>query len=58
MIGRKIDAALIDAASEAVMGIVHAENSLRGRADYLREMVGVMTRRALQNCAHTAGCEV
>ena len=53
--GRKIDAMLIDIASDSVMSAVNPISGVRGSADYLREMSRVMARRALLQCAEHAG---
>jgi carbon-monoxide dehydrogenase medium subunit len=58
MIGRKIDETLIDVASNAVLSAVKPTGSVRGSAEYLREMCRVMTQRALLECAQEAGCEL
>lgn len=54
--GRNLDAALIDIASDAVMNAVNPVDGIRGSAEYLREMIRVMARRALLECVEQAGC--
>jgi len=46
--GRKIDAALIEQAARAALEECRPISNVRASADYRREMVGVLTRRALK----------
>lgn len=46
--GRKIDAAMIERAAQAAVEESRPISNVRASADYRREMVGVLTRRALQ----------
>jgi len=50
LVGRRLNSTLIDVAADAVAAAVHPVSSIRGSADYLREMAGVLTRRALAGC--------
>ena len=50
LVGRRLNSTLIDVAADAVSAAVHPVSSIRGSADYLREMAGVLTRRALAGC--------
>jgi aerobic carbon-monoxide dehydrogenase medium subunit len=46
--GRKIDAALIERAAQAAMEESRPISNVRASAEYRRDMVGVLTRRAVQ----------
>jgi carbon-monoxide dehydrogenase medium subunit len=46
--GKKLDSALIERAARAAMDESRPISNVRASADYRREMVGVLTRRALQ----------
>ena len=48
LVGTAVDAAAIDAAVEAAVGITDPASDLRGPAEYRRHAAGVMTRRAIE----------
>ena len=48
LVGRRIDAQLLDLARESAMGEVSPITDLRASADYRRHLVGVFVRRALE----------
>ena len=52
--GRAVDDCLIAASAEAAMAEARPIGDVRGSADYRREMVGVLTRRALQQALEAA----
>jgi len=54
--GRKFDRSVIADAEAAVTQSVHPIGDVRAPAEYRRAMSGVLTRRALEECAAQAGC--
>jgi len=54
--GRTLDRSAVADASAAVMEAVSPISDVRAPAGYRREMSGVLTRRALEECAAQAGC--
>jgi carbon-monoxide dehydrogenase medium subunit len=54
--GRALDRSAVADAAAAVMQAVRPVGDVRAPAEYRREMSGVLTRRALEECAAQAGC--
>ena len=54
--GRTLNAEAVAEAAEGVMQAVSPITDIRASAAYRREMCGVLTRRALGECAAQAGC--
>ena len=54
LLGSKLDAESFQGAAEAAMAQVTPIDDVRGTAQYRREMVGVLTRRTLEQAAATA----
>ena len=54
--GRIFDRSAVADAAAAVTQVVHPISDVRAPAEYRREMSGVLTRRALEECAAQAGC--
>ena len=52
--GQPIEPAAFAAAAEAAAGEARPIGDVRGSADYRREMVGVLTRRALEQALEAA----
>ncbi len=52
LVGKALDEAALDRAAEAAVEAAQPISDLRGTADYRRDLVGIMTRRALV-AAHT-----
>jgi carbon-monoxide dehydrogenase medium subunit len=52
--GRALDEARIEAAAEAAMGECRPIGNVRASAEYRREMVGVLTKRAIRQAAEAA----
>lgn len=52
--GQRLNAALIDAAAEAAMHQSRPISNIRGSADYRRQMVKVLTRRAIEQAIKEA----
>ena len=49
MLGKRLDADVLQAAADAAMAQASPIDDLRGTADYRRQMVGVLTRRTLEH---------
>ena len=58
MVGRKLDRALLAAAGAEAARESRPISDVRASADYRREMIGVFTGRALEECAAQAGCSL
>jgi probable selenate reductase FAD-binding subunit len=56
--GQTLTKATLEAACNAVMREIRPITDLRASAEYRREMSGVLTRRALRECAERAGCPI
>lgn len=56
--GNKLTAALVERAAEAAREATSPISDVRASAEYRREMVAVLMRRALVECAQRAGCEL
>ena len=56
MLGRALDRALIAEACQAVESQVRPIGDQRASAEYRRHISGVLTRRALEECAEPVGC--
>ncbi len=52
--GRKLDSSVIEKAAEAAMGESRPISNVRGSADYRKEMVRVLTRRAIEEARRRA----
>jgi aerobic carbon-monoxide dehydrogenase medium subunit len=58
MTGRLFDARLLAEVAAAVEREVHPISDIRSSAEYRREIAGVLTRRALEECADHSGCSL
>jgi len=58
MVGRSFDRALLTEVSAAVMRAVRPIGDIRASAEYRREISGVLTERALVECASQAGLAI